>query len=187
MSMILLFIVTIALASALCATTYTFSGKYNMTLEGKLLFGGDKAGEEKVTATQGISLTPSTAPTITGFLKGTFSVSGGTDLLLAHATDPLQGAGDAQYSSGFTVAGSKIKLLYIEVLTGAILTVARASSNGLTLLSAASDAIPLTIGDILQIYRKAGGDALTTGSNDALTLTPSAGTITGTIVVLYGS
>lgn len=171
------------------ATTTTYSGNLDLTLALRGAYSADSTGGRVLKRTEAIVFAAAggTAPTLSGFLNGTGTFAGAVTLLLAHATDPFQGAGDAVYSDGFTVAGARLKVLCIEH-TGAsgTLTIARAAANGLPLFDAASDAVTLDPGGILLIYLKTGTATLTTGSNDGLTITPSAGTITADISVAYG-
>ncbi len=119
-------------------------------------------------------------------MRGTGTAAAG-DLLLAHATDPLQGMGDAAYAPGFTVASSKLKTLVIQNTDSTdSITVARGAANGLPVFDAASDAITLAPGDFFIYHKKAGTAALTTGSNDKLTISVSAGSPTFEIMAIYG-
>jgi hypothetical protein len=127
-----------------------------------------------------------TAPTLSGFLKGILTTAAG-DILLAHATDPFQSMGSAEYSPGFTVASSKLKLLVIRNTHASIsFAVARKSTNGLPIFDAASDAVTVTAGGCFVYYNPAGTAALTTGSNDALTITPVSGNPTAVLSAFYG-
>jgi len=171
------------------ATTVTYSGVMRLAVELIGRFTVDTTGGRTAKTDQTInwSAAGGSDPTLAGFLAGTVSVAGATDLLLAHATDPFQGGGDAAYSDGFTVAGSKLKLLWIRNThaTGS-LTVARKATNGLPVFDAASDAVTIQPGGIWMTYLPTGTAALTTGSNDGLTVTPSSGTVTAEVVVAYG-
>ena len=104
-----------------------------------------------------------------------------------HATDPFGTMGDAQYSDGLAPAGKRLKLLYLrsDPANTASVTVVRAASNGLSLFSAAGAGVTLTPGGSLVWEDLAGIGPLTTGSNDALTLTPSAGTPAVTLLAVY--
>lgn len=170
------------------ANTYTYTGTLSLAAKLKNTFGGDQVGSVYAEIAKAATFKPSGGDAvITGFVYGTLTVAAG-DLLLAHATDPLQGMGDAVYSTGFTVAGSKLKLLYIENTHASLsITVARGAANGLPIFDAAGDSVTLAPGDVLFIYKPAGTAALTTGSNDKLTLQPSSGSPTAKILVGYGS
>lgn len=171
------------------ATTAAYSGNLNLTLEARNVFSVDSLGGRSIKEAQAIVLAAAggSAPTISGWLNGSLAINAAGDILLAHASDPFQGLGDAAYSDGFAPAGAKIKaLLIVNTSATQNLAVARAALNGLTLFDGASDAVTLAPGDVLLIYRKAGGDALTTGSNDGLTLTPSATGATADVTVIYG-
>ena len=172
------------------ATTNTLAGRLNFTAEGLVTFTTDHTGQRRATETATITFaaTGGTAPTMSGFLGGDLSITGAQDILLAHATDPLQSTGDAAYSDGFTVASTKIKLFYMKnTHASASLTVARGAANGLIIFDAASDSITLGPGGFKMLYHPTGYAALTTGSNDKLTLTPSTGTVTADILVIYGA
>lgn len=171
------------------ATTNTYSGNVSLTGELRTAYSVDSTGGRSAKFTESLVFDPAggDAPTISGYLNGTLALSGAVDCLLAAASDPLQGAGDAAYSDGFSPAGAKIKLLRIKCTDATHgFTVARKATNGVDLFEAASDAVRLMPGDVLLLYRKAGGGALSTGSNDGLTLTPLSGSPTGEITVVYG-
>lgn len=170
------------------AVTTAYSGSHQVNVNFQCSFSGDRDGSEaaayrilKTWAAAG-----GTAPTISGFLKGTLTAAAG-DILLAHATDPLQSMGDAGYSEGFTVAGTKLKFLYIENLDSAeSITITRKASTGLPIFDAAGDAITLAPTDHFLLFKRAGTAALTSGSNDALTISVSGGAPTATIIAAYG-
>jgi hypothetical protein len=172
------------------ATSTVYSGRLAVDLLLQAVLSGDKAGVEKTPDDLGLSVrfgaAGGDAPTLSGFLHGEGSISGATTLLLAHASDPFQGAGDASYSEGFTVAGSKLKVLAL-INTGSVnLTVARAASNGLPILDANGDALTLDPGGMLLLYRPAGTVALATGTSDGLTITPASGTGNFQLAAGYG-
>lgn len=170
------------------AVTTTYSGSLSIALRLAAALSGDRTGSEVASASDSLTFAAAggDAPTLSGFLSGTATAAAG-DWLLAHATDPLQGMGDAGYSEGFTVAGAKLKLLYVKNndSTNSV-TIARGATNGLPLFDAASDSITLAPGDIFLFFKKAGGAALTTGSNDKLTLSVSAGAPSLTVIAAYG-
>ncbi len=172
------------------AGTGAYTGVLGLTVTGRNTLGGDWAGVQQIpTIADAINFAAAggSAPTISGWLYGTVTLTEAVTLLLAHATDPFQGAGDSLYSLGFTVASSKLKLLYIKNTSESqTIAVARGATNGLPIFDAASDAITLAVGDILCLYKKAGTAALTTGSNDGLTLTPSLTGATAIICAVYG-
>lgn len=174
------------------ATTRTYSGALQFFPRFQMALSGDAAGGAETPPTLRLAQTWNDAggddPSLSGWLYGEITVSAG-DILLAHATDPFGSMGDAVYSDGLTVAGKKLKLLYLRNTDDAnSVTVARKSSNGLPIFAAASDAIVLSPGSSF-LYTDLGGDvagALTTGSNDALTLTPSAGNPVLALLAVYG-
>lgn len=175
------------------AVATTMSGSLALSLLAQAAYGTDWGGTAtaKVTDTVSFAASGGTDPTIAGFLKGTGSISGAVDMLLAHATDPLQGAGDATYSTGYAPSGvGKIKAIYLQNTTaagGGNLTVARGAANGAPIFDTAGDSITLPPGGIALLYFKTGTAVITTGSSDKVTVTPSTGTVTFTILVVYGT
>ena len=170
------------------ALTTTLSGSATLQASFKSVFSVDRAGEESVAFSDLLTFAASggDAPTISGFFKGTATCAAG-DWLLAHASDPLGTMGDAGYNQGFTVAGAKLKLLYIKNLDATnSITVARGAAAGLPIFDAASDSITLAPGDIFIYYKKAGTAAITTTVNDKLTISVSAGSPTCTVIAAYG-
>lgn len=170
------------------ATTVTYSGSLAINALFQALLTVEKTGSEQAKYSKSITFAAAggTAPTLSGFLIGTGTAAAG-DLLLAHATDPFQGMGDAAYSEGFTVAGTKLKLLILENLDSAInIAFSRGALNGLPVFDAAGDALTLTPGGILVYYNQAGTAALTTGSNDKLTVAPASGAPTFRLMAGYG-
>lgn len=173
------------------AVTTAYSGSHVVQIRFTATLSGDKSGLETVKDDLSITWAAAggTAPTLTGALYGPISVTGAQDILLAHATDPLQGTGDATYTEGGTPSAGVSKLKFLRVRNThatATLAVARKAANGLPIFSAASDAIVIEPGGYWDWYAPAGSAALTTGSNDGLTLTPSAGTVTGFLMAAYG-
>jgi hypothetical protein len=168
---------------------YTYAGTLTVALTGTATASGDPVSgvhslAESLTAT--FAASGGSAPTITGFLAGSITAAAG-DLLLAHDTDPFQGMGSEGYSAGFSPASSKIKAIYIKNTDSTnTITIARKATNGLPIFDAASDAITLAAGDCFFYYKKAGTAALTTGSNDGLTISVGGGSPTADVVVIYG-
>jgi hypothetical protein len=170
------------------ATTATYSGALSLGVTVTAALGGDRSGTSVDTAGLSAALAPTggTAPTISGSFKGTATCAAG-DWLLAHASDPLGTMGDATYSTGFTVASSKLKVLMVVNLDSTnSITIARGTTNGLPIFNAADDAITLAPGDCFFYYKQAGTAALTTGSNDKLTISVSGGSPTATVMAVYG-
>jgi hypothetical protein len=123
---------------------------------------------------------------VSGFLAGQFTAAAG-DLLLAHATDPLGAMGSETYSAGFSPASSKLKILAIQNTDATnTVTVARAAANGLPIFAAAGDGTTLDAGGCFFWFNKAGTAALTTGTNDALTISVGGGTPICNLVAIYG-
>ena len=170
------------------ASTIAYSGSLSITALLTAALSGEKTGSETARIAKSITFaaTGGTAPTLSGWFIGTGTAAAG-NILLAHATDPLQGMGAETYSQGFTVAGTKLKILILENLdTTNSITFTRGAANGLPIFDAASDAITLAPGDVFVYFKKAGTAALTTGSNDKLTVSVSAGSPTFRILVGYG-
>jgi hypothetical protein len=95
--------------------------------------------------------------------------------------------GDAAYSEGFTVAGSKLKFLLIENLDATqTITVIQGAAAGLPIFAAAGDGVAIAPGGIHMFYNPAGTAALTTTSNDKLTVSVSGGSPTFRLVAAYG-
>lgn len=175
------------------AQTNTYSGALTILAQGKNTLGGDTSGEQKGTVNKSITFSASggSAPTISGFFSATATLNGSAaNLLLAHATNPFTNlnAGTVTYSDGFTVASSKLKLLIFENLDNSIaITIGTPSANRFELIQANSQSLrALAAGDIFMFYMKAGSAALTTGSNDAIALTPASGSPTLQVSAFYG-
>lgn len=172
------------------ALTTAYSGSLQRIINFLNQFSGDRDGNESAAyrIQTNFAAAGGNAPTISGFLKGNLVVAAG-DILLAHATDPFQSMGDAAYSTGFAVAGSKLKYLYIEHTDTSgsnTFTVTRKASVGLPIFDTAGDSVTLSPGDTFERLFKAGAGALTTGSNDALTLSVSGGSPGALIIAAYG-
>lgn len=172
------------------AIVTSYSGSLTLALQLLCAYSGERTGSEQADDRVSVQFDPAggDAPTLSGFLEGVAAVTNTpTDLLLAHATDPLQGLGSARYSEGFSVASSKIKVIHFrnEDATNSVI-IARAAANGLPLFEDDEDALRLGPGDFLTLTRKAGLAALTTGGNDALTVVTSAGTASLRLIVGYG-
>lgn len=170
------------------ANTNSYRGSSSLSFQASASFSGDTQGSR--TGAWAFTRTYSPAggdsPTISGFVRGTITVAAG-DLLLAHASDPFQGMGDATYSDGFTVAGTKIKAIAFRNCSDSLsITIARGAANGLPIFDAAGDAITLPPLGCFVLEFPSGTAALTTGSNDKLTLAPSSGSPTMEILVIYG-
>jgi hypothetical protein len=168
------------------STTYTPSGALNIQGNAAVQASGDQAGQ--IRAAQAVAITYSApggmAPTISGYLAGTISPSTGTTYLLAAATAPF-----GAYSPGLVPNGLKVKEMWIQNLdpTNAV-TVARAASDGLPFLSGASDGVVVQPGGLYLWTDPTGATigALSTGVNDAMVVTPAAGSPSVFVVVKYG-
>ena len=172
------------------ATTVTYSGRTLLEISLRAAYSGERSGgeeaEDKVSVT--FAAAGGTAPTLSGFVEGVITATTTpTNILVAHASDPFQGLGSAEYSRGFAPASAKLKLIYFRNTDDTdSVTIARAAANGLPIFDAAGDAITLAPGEVFLLYRKAGTAALTTGSNDALALTASANTPEVFCILGYG-
>ena len=171
------------------AVTRAVTGEYAQSLIMRTSLTGDRTGGDRGEVSKNITFNSAvTAPISTGYMVGAFTAAAG-DWELAHADDPLGAMGDAAYSDGFTVAGTKIKYIRVENTDSTnSITLTRTVATGLTLfLAAADDAITIPAGGVFEFYAPAGGDALTNDTNDHLTVSVSAGAPTGKIFVVYGS
>lgn len=171
------------------AITTAYSGSARLEVKLRCAYSGERGGGESADFLLSAALAAAGGddPTLSGFVQGTLVAAAG-DLLLAHATDPLQAMGSARYSEGFTVAGSKLKLLVIRNNdpTNSV-TIIRGAANGLPIFLAAGDGVTLGPGQVLFLYNPAGlTAALTTGSNDKLTVSVSAGTPSCDFLAAYG-
>lgn len=169
------------------SVTVTGSGYINSNPHVRFALSGDFTGsqvfEDAVTA----QLAAGVWPTPAGALKGTWSSSGAASLLLAHATDPFQGAGDAGYSEGFT-PGTGYEVFFIRIRNthaSAYLKVEMGATNGFPLFDAAGEGAKVYAGGHMDFSNPAGWGAIESGVSDLLTLTPETGTVTAVITVFY--
>jgi hypothetical protein len=173
------------------ATTVTYSGSASISVVLSAALSGEKTGSELARWLKSITFAAAggTAPTLAGFMIGD-GVAAAGDILLAHATDPLQGMGSANYSEGFDPAGDLLKILIFENLsttTGQDITVTRGAANGLEILSAAGDAFLVKPGGFRVFYDPVGlTAALVSGGNDKLTLAVAAGSPGFRVLAGYG-
>lgn len=177
------------------AATYATTGSLDLQAYFQATGSVDVTGALKKAISLAITFTESggTEPDLAGFLSGTGSISGAVDMLLANATDPMQGAGDAIYfPPAYAPSGTgKIKFVYFKNTTaagGGKLKIERGALNGLPIFDAAGEGleIPAQGALMLCLYDGSVGGAITTTSNDKLTVTPSTGTVTFEMVVAYG-
>lgn len=166
------------------ATTRAYAATLKIESTARVTATGDKSGSVEGKHIKNVTYAAAggTAPTISGYLVGRVNPATPTAYLLAAATAPF-----GEYSEGFTVAGTKIKevVLYNEDTTNSI-TIERTSANGCPIFDAAGDGVTLLPGAQCVITFPAGTAALTTTSNDSITVTPSAGTPSLFILVKYG-
>ncbi len=168
------------------ATTVTYTGRIASQPSVTATLSGDKAGQEVFELPLSYTFGRDDAPAVVGALEGYLSVTGAQDILLAHATDPLGATGSASYSEGFAPAGKE--LMYLRIANqhaSASLLVERSAANGLPIFDAAGEGMSIGPGGYREWYEPAGFGALTTGSTDALTLSPSSGTVEAHILAFY--
>lgn len=167
--------------------TTTLSGTLSLTAALRSTLSGDLSGYEAAALSEALTFAAAggDAPTISGFFQGT-AVGAAGDWLLAHASDPLQGMGNARYNSEFTVAGTKLKLLFVKNNDSSNSVTISRGTNGLPIFDASGDSITLAPGDFFLFYKKAGTGVLTTGSNDKLTIAVSGGTPNLAVLAAYG-
>lgn len=129
---------------------------------------------------------PATAQ-ISGYLSGNPICAAG-DWLLAHASDPFQGMGDATYSAGLVLASKKVKMLivYNQDLTNSI-SLEPKTGNPLLFLAAAADKVTIQPGGILVLTIPTGTAALVALTNDGITVSVSGGTPQAEVLVVYGT
>lgn len=168
------------------ALTPAITGYLNLNAHARVALSGDGSGsityEDPISYQMGSGSNPSLA----GVLAGTLSVTGAQDILLAAASDPLGATGDAGYSEGYDPDGDELILLMIRnTHATASLKVERGAANGLPIFDAAGEGLNIAAGGIFFYYDPAGTGALTTTSNDKLTLTPSTGTVTAELLAWY--
>lgn len=171
------------------ANTNTLSGNTSLTIEGTNTISGDTSGSRKASVSKTLTWAASggTAPTITGFFKGTATCAAGNWTF--SAADPLGSMGDAAWSDGYTPTAGKIKLLYVEntdsTNTITITRGATTTGDAFSHILAAGDGLFLAAGDFVALYKKAGGPTVT-ASNDILTIAVGAGSPTATVLCLSG-
>lgn len=116
-----------------------------------------------------------------GVLAGSISITGATDYLLGAATAPF-----GSYNAGFTANGKLVKHIIIKN-TGAVeLRLKKKATGGFGIFSGSTDYMPIPAGQTVVIPTH-GTTAITTGTDDGITITPASGTGTADIVVLYGT
>jgi hypothetical protein len=168
------------------AVTYTLSGTLSLGAALASVFSGDNSGQRNATVEFSDTFAASGGDVaMTGYFKGTATCAAG-DWLLAHASDPLQSMGTATYSDGFDPASDKLYLLVV-LNTDATntITISRGTTNGLPIFGAADDAITIAAGGMFVWYSPAGTAALTTGTNDKLTIAVGGGSPTATVLAAY--
>lgn len=177
------------------AVTYELSGQHSLTAFFQATASGDRTGAEKVSLSQSITFNDAggSEPDLQVFLNGTGTVSNGSPItiLLAAASDPLAGSGDAgYYPPDQTGASKKLKYIRIRNTTaagGGTLQVEGATGNVCPVFDAAGDSITIRPQGHFELYQYDGLAAMTSLANDGLTLTSSSGAVTYSITVAYGS
>jgi hypothetical protein len=168
------------------STTYTPSGSLTVQGNAAVQESGDQAGQVRAVQAVAVLYAPpgGQTPTLSGYQCGTVSPSTGTTYLVAAAVAAL-----GAYSPGFTANGLKLKELWGQNLdpTNSV-TLSRAASDGLPFLTGAGDGVVIQPGGLYLWTDPAGatiGD-LDTGVNDAVVLTPAAGSPEVYFVLKYG-
>jgi hypothetical protein len=172
------------------AVTTAFSGTHVDQPSFRFSLSGDATGTEifEDPLTTQWDAAGGDVPTGTAAFKGTATITGAQDLLLADATDPLQGTGAGSWSRDAAVSGVlKLKYLRIRIVSGAKLTVARGAANGLPIFSAAGDG--LQFGKLFEWFDDDGAvtGVVTTGASDKVTCTPSTGTVVAVVLTVWGA
>lgn len=173
------------------ATTYTYGGTLEISASAQASAGTDWSGTVAAALASSIEFAVSggTPPTISGFLRGTGTATNG-DILIANSTDPLQGMGDSTFSPGFTVAGSKLKfLMVVNNDTTQTITFSNGAANGTTIFDGTNThGEKIEPGGLWLYYDPTGAlsAALTTGSNDKITVAISGGTPEFDLLAFYG-
>jgi hypothetical protein len=176
------------------AVTRTFAGTLLIDPDFRQVLSGDARGGpslEELKFLQTWDNDGGDDPHLSGWLYGTLSVGASGDIELANASDPFGSFGDAVHSDGLTVAGKKLKLLYLRADSANTqnVTVTRKATVGLPVLNADGDQFTLTPGGLFLWVDPAGDKigALTNDANDVLTLAPVSGTQTLYLLAVYGS
>ncbi len=175
------------------ATTYTYSGQLTLAASFAVLFGGDTSGSASGSInTQSVTFATDggTAPTISGWVYGATVIAAAGNWLIADP-DPFQGQGDSIFSPGFTMGTThKVKLFIIinNDPTNSI-TIINGAMAGTTLFDgSASHGTTVEPGGVHLTYDAAGtrSGALTTTTNDKLTLSVGGGSPSLEVLIGYG-
>jgi hypothetical protein len=172
------------------AVTNVVSGSLSLALTLRRVASGDESGTvlSQISETRNFGATASLPETIEadGYLYGTVVAAAG-DWLLAHASDPFQGMGDATYSGGFAPAGKKVKAICIvNNDTANSVTLTPKTGNPFLLLGAAGDLITIQPGGVFLLTIPEGSAALTTTTNDGITVAVEGGTPSLEVLIAYG-
>jgi hypothetical protein len=169
------------------STTATLTARISLAMSAVATLSGDKTGTENFEELITLIAGRGDCPALSGALSGDFSIAAATDFLLADPSDPFAGGGNATYTDGFDPAGDKLfALLIVNNDADESLKIERGAANGLPVFDAAGEGLNIgPDGAFFHWYDPAGTAALTSGTNDKLTLTPSANTVTGRLVAFY--
>ncbi len=175
------------------ATTYSLSGQMDFNASFAASASGDATGSI-ASALTGISVPwdvdGGTVPTVSAWVHGTVVAAAG-NWLIANS-DPFQGMGDAAFQPpGFTVSNThKVKLLVIiNNDTTNYVTIVNGAAAGTTLFGGtANTGIIVEPGGFNAFYDPTGAlsGALTTGTNDKMTVSVSAGAPSLEVLIGYG-
>lgn len=175
------------------ANTRTPTGSVQASATLTHTLAGDEVGSPTMTLanTQAI-LAGAALPNIdgdTGFYGVATCTSTPTDIELAHATDPLQGLGDATQFQAQSPASKKLKALMMKNLSAAAyIDVTNHATLGLAGMGwAASQLIKRIMPNGCLLWTDpAGSTAMVNDTNDHVTLTAQTGTPTLAILAIYG-
>lgn len=173
------------------SVTNTPAGSASIVLALSNLLSGDASGQELCPS---ISLGYSFAATealpimgCAGWLYGRPVCQAG-NWSIASATNPFGAMGNMLYSRNLAPGGKVVKLFYVRNLdpTNSV-TLTRAATNGCPLFNAASAGIVIPAGGMFLFIDPTGTTipALTTGTNDAITIAVSAGTPQVEVLIAY--
>ncbi len=175
------------------ATTYTYSGHIDLAASFAVLFGGDSSGSQSAGLTQQSidwAADAGNAPTVSGWVHAAAVAAAAGNWLVADA-DPFGSMGDAVFSPGFTMGTThKIKLFaVINSDSTYSATIINGASAGTTFFDGtASHGVTVEPGGIVFIYDPTGArsGALTTTSNDKMTVSVSGGAPSLEVLIAYG-
>ncbi len=176
------------------ADTYTLGGQLDLTASFSASASGDSTGNLSAALAQSLTwdVDGGTAPTVSGWVHGSNVAAAAGNWLLANS-DPFQSQGDAGFQPpGFSISNThKVKLLIVvNNDTANNVTIVNGSANGTTLFDGTNThGQKIEPGGIYLHYDPTGAlsGALTSGSNDKLTLSVSAGAPPLEVLIGYGT